>query len=257
MDDDKKDTKPELTDFQLRNISILRHLYEHDAVTDEIVEFLRQAELDYFALIDKYKLLEKKINVDEKTNILKFKTDYLTNIIKTASRVYYGIKKSQFPICLIRFDIDDFSLFNNKYGHELGDEVLIRIARILRDRSRPTDYVIRFGGEEFDVILPSTDSTGATAYLEKIFREIRGLQISYQSQKLSVSVSAGFTEYLHVFNDSFIIDDQAMEQEFKRLQTQADDALYEAKSLGKDRYCRYSPDKKEDYCRMREAYCRK
>jgi len=74
----------ELTEYQIRHINILTHLYENDAVTDDIVELLRLSELDYFSLIEKYKILDKKVNIDEKTNILKFKNDYLTNIIKTA-----------------------------------------------------------------------------------------------------------------------------------------------------------------------------
>ena len=66
----------------------MTHLLESDAITDEVVEYLRKSELDYFSLIDKYKLLEEKVNIDEKTNLLKYKNDYLTNIIKTASRVF-------------------------------------------------------------------------------------------------------------------------------------------------------------------------
>ena len=246
----------ELSAFQIRNITILTHLYECNAVTDDIVELLRQSELDYFSLIEKYKLLEKKINIDEKTSILKFKKDYLTNIIKTASRVYYGVHKSIYPISLARFDIDDFSIFNNKYGHETGDRVLIKIAKILREKSRPTDYVIRFGGEEFDVILPSTDLEGGNAYLNKIFNEIRKTTISFEEKKLKITVSAGLTNLEYEFEDKIVIDEKEIESHFKRLQNEADDALYEAKFLGKDRFCIFSEDKKREYVEMREKYCK-
>ena len=73
--------KKTLNEFQLRNVEILTQLLITDAVTDEVIDLLRDSELDYFSLLDKYKLLETKVNVDEKTNLLKFKTDYLTNII--------------------------------------------------------------------------------------------------------------------------------------------------------------------------------
>ena len=103
------ENEKELNEFQLRNIQILTHMLSHDAISDEIVEFLRKSELDYFSLIDKYNILEQKVNIDEKTNLLKYKNDYLTNIIKTASRIYFGTDFSNYNISLIRFDIDDFS----------------------------------------------------------------------------------------------------------------------------------------------------
>jgi diguanylate cyclase (GGDEF)-like protein len=243
----------ELNDFQLRNISILTHLYVHNAVDDEIVEKLRGSELDYFSLLNKYKLLEEKINVDEKTNLLKFKSDYLTDIIKTASRIYFGSETQNFNITFVRFDIDDFSIFNNKYGHEIGDEVLIKIASIIREHSRPTDYVIRFGGEEFDVILPSTSIDGAVKYLDNIFGLINSAEIIYGKEKLKVTVSAGVSTLLYTFNEKRIAE-ESIEDLFKKLQGEADNALYEAKYLGKNRFCLYSEEKRDEYKKIRKIY---
>jgi two-component system, cell cycle response regulator len=255
MDDNNKEK--ELSPFQIRNIQLLTHLYQHEAITDDIVDSLRQSELDYFSLMDKYKLLEKKINVDEKTNLLKFKNDYLTYIIKTASRIYYGMQDKKYNISFIRFDIDDFSIFNNKYGHEVGDNVLIGIANIIRENSRPTDYVIRFGGEEFDVILPSTDISGAMVYLNKVFDRIRTLQIDYDGEKLKITVSAGVSHLIYAFKKDCHLVDTEIEKYYKDLQKKADNALYEAKYLGKDRYCIYSDSKKYKYSKMRKLYSKK
>ncbi len=249
-----KDNTPDLSPFQLRNIELLTYLYQHDAVSDEVVELLRLSELDYFSLIEKYKILEQKINLDEKTNILKFKKDYLTNIIKTASRIYHGIQDTTYPISLIRFDIDDFSIFNNKYGHALGDEVLIEFASILKKNGRPTDYIIRFGGEEFDVLLPSTPLDGAEVYINKIYDKTRNLRIKHNNEMLKITVSAGITGMNYTFSDSKIIIDSEVDDQFKQLQNEADDALYEAKNKGKDRYCIYSASKKESYSKIREEY---
>ncbi len=243
----------ELNEFQLRNIDILTHLYVHNAVDDEVVEKLRKSELDYFTLLNKYKLLEQKVNIDEKTNLLKFKKDYLTEIIKTASRIYFGSETQSFTISFVRFDIDDFSVFNNKYGHDAGDEVLVKIASIIRDRSRPTDYVIRFGGEEFDVILPSTTIDGAIKYLDSIFEIINDARIPYNGQELKVTVSAGVSSIHYTFNEKRIVE-ETIEELFKRLQSEADNALYEAKYLGKNRYCVYSEDKKTEYIKIRKIY---
>lgn len=258
MNDSKNNNHKDidLNEFQLRNIDILTHLYMHNAVDDEVVEKLRKSELDYFTLLDKYKLLEQKVNVDEKTNLLKFKKGYLTDIIKTASRVYFGSDMSIFHIGFVRFDIDDFSVFNNKYGHEAGDEVLITIAKIIQENSRPTDYAIRFGGEEFDVILPSTSINGASTFLDKIYNVINKTSIDYNGTKLQVTISAGVSGTDYTFKDKKI-DETNIESLFKKLQNEADNALYEAKYLGKNQYCIYSEEKKQEYLKIRKIYSKK
>jgi len=254
----KKDVdKKQLAEFQLRNLRILAHLMEHDAVTDEMIEYLWQSELDYFSLVEKNKLLEEKIHIDEKTNLLKFNNKYLTNIVKTASRVFEGMKSINYNVTFIRFDIDDFSVVNNKYGHEFGDEVLTKIAQILKDNSRPTDYVIRFGGEEFDIILPSTHIGKATTYLKKIYDRINNSRFHVQKEKLLITISGGVSSFIFQFGDSIQIDNIEIEDSFKKLQSEADDALYEAKYLGKNRYCIYSKEKEGDYPKIREQYLKK
>ncbi len=245
----------ELKDFQLRNIEIITQLFKAGVLSDDIVENLRLSELEYFSLVDKYQLLETKVNIDEKTNLLKFKKDYLVNIVKTASRIFYdGFKQMSYHIAFIRFDIDNFSNFNNKYGHDVGDEVLIKIAEILKENSRPTDYVIRFGGEEFDVILPATDINGAVVYVEKIMKKIRGLQLNKNGEILKVTVSAGISSISYKFVEQRFLDDKKIEEDYTKLQQEADNALYEAKYLGKDRYCVYEPDKKQEYTKIRKLY---
>jgi diguanylate cyclase (GGDEF)-like protein len=235
----------------------LTHLLTHDAIDDEIVEYLRRSELDYFSLIDKYEILEHKINVDDKTNLLKYKNDYLTIILKTASRIYFGMGDVEYSISMVRFDIDDFSVFNNKYGHDLGDKVLKEIADIIRSNSRPTDYAIRFGGEEFDVILPATNLEGTRIFLENIFREIRSTEIDFKDKILKVTVSAGVSTMEYSFSSNKMINDDEIENYFKTLQSEADDALYEAKNSGKDRYCIYDKSKREEYSVIRDSYCSK
>lgn len=244
----------ELNEFQLRNINILTHLLAHNAINDDIVEDLRKSELDYFSLIDKYNLLQQKVNIDEKTNLLKFKTNYLTDIIKTASRIYYGSNANKYYISMIRFDIDDFSMFNNKYGHDVGDAVLIEIANSIRNNSRPTDYVIRFGGEELDVILPGTPIEGARTYLNKVFNKIRELEIEHSGDILKVTVSAGASEFEYIFSEKKRINAEEIINSYKELQNEADNALYESKYLGKNQFCFYSKDKKDEYVKIREKY---
>jgi diguanylate cyclase (GGDEF)-like protein len=251
---DKKRNERELNKFQIRNLEILTHLLKHEAVTDEIVESLRQSELDYFSLINKTLLLEKSINIDEKTGLLKFSNSYLTNIIKTASRIFYGHNATEYTISFIRFDIDDFSHFNNKFGHDFGDEVLIGIAEVIKENSRPTDYVIRYGGEEFDVILPSTKIEGTVVYAKNMFDMIHNFRLRYNGQDQKVTVSAGISSLVYTFQNTKVTDENEVEQMFKDLQRKADNALYEAKYLGKDRYCVYSEERKDEYQKIRKLY---
>ncbi|MCK4906685.1 MAG: GGDEF domain-containing protein [Spirochaetes bacterium] len=251
---DKKVQTKELTNFQIRNIELLSHLYNNDAINDRIVETIRESELDYFSIIEKIKYLEQRVNIDEKTNLLKFRKDFIINIIKTASRILSSSSISEYNISFIRFDIDDFSDFNTKYGHEAGDEVLIKFAQLIKNNSRPTDYIIRFGGEEFDAILPSTPIEGATQYIEKIFKKMDQLYIERNSKKISITVSAGISSMSFNFSENKTIDRNKIQKDFKQLQSQADNSLYEAKYLGKSRYCIYSKDKISKYKKFRSLY---
>jgi diguanylate cyclase (GGDEF)-like protein len=243
-----------LTEFQERHIRMMAVLLEHDVFDLRIVEFVREAELEYFSLLDKIKFLESKINIDEKTSLLKYRPDYLTNILKTVSRIYHGLTMNNFHVSFVRFDIDDFSRFNSRYGHDIGDQVLVALATTIKESSRPTDYVIRFGGEEIDALLPSTAREGAEAYAGKIFGRIAQMTIPRDGEILKVTLSAGISTMDYALPENMIINEASVADSFSRLQAEADDALYDAKFQGKNRFCIYSADKKEEYLKIRRLY---
>lgn len=245
----------ELNNFQVNTLRIISMLLEKDAVEDSILEELWKNELEYFSLLEKYKILSEKVNIDEKTGLLKYNDNYLTDIVKTASRIMHNNKFPQLEIGFVRFDIDDFSKFNNKYGHDLGDEVLKTVSTIIRDFSRPTDYVIRFGGEEIDVILPSTDIKGTEVYVNKILNKTRRVHFSYRNEKkIKTTMSAGLSSCCISMDSS--AKKEYVQKEYKSLQKKADDALYEAKFLGKNRFSIYSPARNDEYTRIRSQYTR-
>lgn len=246
--------KRELNDYQKRNIRLLSHLIDYDAVDEQIVEHLHQSELDYFSLLEKIRLLESRVNIDEKTSLLKYRKTYLSSIVKMASRIYHGMDGIDYSVSLVRFDIDDFSRFNNKYGHDVGDAVLLSIARTIKELSRPTDYVIRFGGEEIDVILPATNLAGAETYVTKLIGRIREIRIANGDESLSVTVSAGVSCRTIAVRELLRIRDEEIECLYTEIQREADDALYEAKSSGKNRFCTYKKDKKDLYRSCRRGY---
>ena len=243
-----------LTEFQERHIRMMAVLLEYDVFDLRIVEFVREAELEYFSLLDKIKFLESKINIDEKTGLLKYRPDYLTNILKTVSRIYQGLRMNNFHVSFVRFDIDDFSRFNSRYGHDIGDQVLVALATIIKESSRPTDYVIRFGGEEIDALLPSTPREGAETYAGKIFGRIAQMTIPRDGETLKITVSAGISTMDYAVPENMIINEASVADSFSRLQVEADDALYDAKFQGKNRFCIYSADKKEEYLKIRKLY---
>jgi len=242
----------ETNNFDLNMIKIMTHLYQNDAVTDDIIDIMRDIGLDYHSLITKNDILEKKINFDEKTNLLKYRDDYLSMILKSASRIVEKVSEGFYHISYIRFDLDDFSIVNNLYGHDMGDRVLIDMAKLLKRNSRPTDYVIRFGGEEFDVILPATDKNGALQYLNKIYDRINKFRFRLNNDSIQVTASAGVSFYSIPFDRLKIIDTSKITTEYRKLQKLADDALYDAKVSGKCQFKIYN--RELNYKVIREKY---
>jgi diguanylate cyclase (GGDEF)-like protein len=124
---------------------------------------------------------------------------------------------------LILFDIDHFKQINDKYGHPTGDEAIKVFADCLLTQARPTDVVGRWGGEEFIVLLTNCSSEQARVFLERVMAKIRLLRVPYEQGHISMTASAGYCAFSQA---------KSVEHSF----TQADTALYIAKSNGRDRY---------------------
>ncbi|MFT5729708.1 MAG: diguanylate cyclase (GGDEF)-like protein [Desulforhopalus sp.] len=138
-------------------------------------------------------------------------------------------KKNGKPLALIMIDIDHFKNFNDTYGHQIGDEVLKNVAQILRSlATRPRDMAFRYGGEEFAVVLSTTDRSGATIVAEKIRAKIEATPILINDTPCFITISAGIS----ILNSKiYDIPTQDME-EFIRM---ADTQLYRAKTNGRNR----------------------
>ena len=132
----------------------------------------------------------------------------------------------QAPLAVIMLDVDDFKRYNDNYGHQAGDGVLQRLARVLRDTvNRAGDLVARFGGEEFMLVFPSTDVVAARAVALRIQQALEQEAIPHQYSGVSkrVTVSQGLAH--------------ALPQEgltSRELIRRADAALYEAKAAGRN-----------------------
>lgn len=131
-------------------------------------------------------------------------------------------KRQELPLSFVIMDLDHFKKINDGYGHEQGDLVLQRVARILRRFCRQTDVVSRFGGEEFLLILPGTSLAGARANSEKIRKALEEDVHGDFSGIPRVTASFGVAQWLEG------------EAEFRGALRRADSALYEAKASGRN-----------------------
>ncbi|MEC4676563.1 MAG: GGDEF domain-containing protein, partial [Nitrospirota bacterium] len=124
---------------------------------------------------------------------------------------------------LILFDIDNFKKINDTYGHLAGDEVLQGLANILKSISRETDIVVRYGGEEFIIILPNTDEEETILLAERIKDIVyKTTFMVYETTGVKVTLSGGIASYPQNASDA------------KNLLSAADTALYSAKAAGKN-----------------------
>jgi diguanylate cyclase (GGDEF)-like protein len=126
------------------------------------------------------------------------------------------------PLSIIMLDIDFFKKFNDTYGHLAGNAALVEAARRIMSVTRRTDIVCRYGGEEFCVILPNCDLSGAISQAERFRLAIGETPFDIEGKSIPVTISLGVTE--HVTNESMA-----------DLIGRADSALYRAKSNGRHR----------------------
>lgn len=128
------------------------------------------------------------------------------------------------PLCLAVMDIDFFKKINDRYGHQTGDKVLEHVARLFSNNIRRADFIARFGGEEFVMLLPHTNKHSALKVTDKLRILVEQTPLKVQEISVSISISCGITQFFK---------GDTHESAFKR----ADQALYQAKEQGRNRCC--------------------
>jgi diguanylate cyclase (GGDEF)-like protein len=138
-------------------------------------------------------------------------------------------KISQGPLSLIMLDIDNFKVYNDTLGHQAGDKILKALAQLIKNQSRKMDYVCRYGGEEFTILLPQTEKKEAFLIAERIRSDIAKYPFINEdilpNKKLTASVGL-----------SSFPDDGSNPTE---IISHCDSALYQAKQKGKNNTCCY------------------
>ncbi|MGD2084242.1 MAG: GGDEF domain-containing protein [Chromatiales bacterium] len=129
------------------------------------------------------------------------------------------------PIAVVLFDVDHFKRVNDVHGHLMGDQVLAAIVRNAMEESREGDVVIRYGGEEFLMLLPGASQEGGQQIAERLRRRVAETEQPTGGRRVQVTISAGIAAYPE---DSPEADSDALLQK-------ADEALYVAKANGRNR----------------------
>lgn len=168
---------------------------------------------------ERSRLLNAQMVQDGLTGLLKH-TAIKEQLVREVSRA----TRQKASFCFAMLDIDLFKAVNDTYGHMSGDQVIKSLSRLLKERLRASDIVGRYGGEEFAVILPDTDTEPAVTVLQDILERFKNIIFRHDEQEFSCSFSAGVA--------AFPLYDNA-----EMLNRAADEALYEAKRQGRKQVC--------------------
>lgn len=224
----------ESDDLQDLKQSVSRHL---ESIGQAVGRFRTQESERERALSEQLEAMQEKVAAMEahseqmqeqvRKERLRAMTDLLTELPnreawqERLSFEYNRWQRYSHPLTVGVLDIDLFKRINDSYGHKAGDRVLQLVAREVRERLRTTDFVARFGGEEFVVLFPETEPADARAVVDKLREHVGRLPFHFRGEPVTVTFSAGLA--------GFVVGDTE-ESVFDR----ADRALYQAKDAGRD-----------------------
>jgi diguanylate cyclase (GGDEF)-like protein len=155
--------------------------------------------------------------VDALTNV--FSRSFLRELLQ--GEIARAERNSR-PLALIMCDIDHFKAVNDRYGHLMGDYVLAQVAGIMKSCVRGSDYVVRYGGDEFLIILSETDAPGSQIVMDRVRRKVSEWDSAHRLGDFSVRISMGLHQH---------VQGQTVEQAV----SQADARMYAAKAAARQK----------------------
>ncbi|WNC46039.1 diguanylate cyclase [Thermosynechococcus sp. GLH187] len=191
-------------------------------IAEPLTVALQQAEM-YAALEAANANLQQMVYIDSLTDIGNRRC-----FDELFAKEWRRCQREQQPLSLVMLDIDCFKAYNDHYGHLQGDQILKQVAQILESHlQRAGDLATRFGGEEFALLLPSTDQAGAIHIVEKLQQALAEANITHAKSTVGPQLTASF---------GIATTLPTPEHEPAMLLHLADQCLYEAKTLGRDRW---------------------
>jgi diguanylate cyclase (GGDEF)-like protein len=210
---------------------------------DETMRSLREKEIELEKInasllqeIAVRKAAEKALKKSEEQYRLLSITDSLTglftrrHLFKLAEEEVNRCRRYHRRMSVIIFDIDFFKKINDTYGHGVGDQVLKEIAVVAKDSLRQVDILGRYGGEEFLIILPETEPEGGEIVAQRLREKIASTPIRSAGEDITVTASFGVSGYM-----TSKLHSLSAREVLEEIIKQADDALYQAKRLGRNR----------------------
>lgn len=176
-----------------------------------------QAELRIVALEKELDQVSNLVREDQLTGAMN-RRGLEETFVREAARA----ERMHSPLSLALLDLDHFKRLNDSLGHQAGDLALVHLAKVVRQLLRPTDTLSRWGGEEFLILLPNTDSEEATQVMRRLQRELTKSYFMHDHKKVLITFSAGVVEW-----QSQETRDQVI--------ARADAAMYRAKAAGRNR----------------------
>jgi diguanylate cyclase (GGDEF)-like protein/PAS domain S-box-containing protein len=167
-----------------------------------------------------YEKVQKLANLDPLTGCYNRR-----HFLHLAEQELERVQRYQRPLSLLMIDIDHFKAFNDRFGHQVGDEVLSTLVEVCQRNLRSVDLFGRYGGEEFIALLPETSLDDALRTGDRLQRRIRETRTAMPAGQLAITVSIGVSG----FNTGDPCPDR-----IEILISQADQALYDAKAAGRD-----------------------
>jgi len=207
---------------------------ESDIALQEMIERLNrrvklfQIESDFSKKIARNKQIEMDavmVQANEVANVdpLTFLSNRRTIIRELQDEVQRAVRyHSMLSVSVL--DVDNFKNVNDTYGHPVGDEVLRQVAYQLRESVRHPDLVGRYGGEEFLIILPNSNSEAAAEQASRLCKQVREMVVKAKGYEINVTLSIGVAQF-RVGVDTW-----------DTLLNRADNTMYEAKNNGRDRW---------------------
>jgi diguanylate cyclase (GGDEF)-like protein/PAS domain S-box-containing protein len=150
-------------------------------------------------------------------------------IMEQIEREFIRAQRSKAPLSLIMVDLDELKAINDRFGHHEGDGFLKEVARIVKVNTRASDVAARWGGDEFMLLAPGTDSRSASKIAERIRTQVERYKIKLEGEEVGITVSAGIVSY------------PAHASVVEELLKKADEAMYNAKRGGKNQSSVFSP----------------